>query len=218
MHQYRIEVVGLQFYDAAQIQKILRSKRKAMDTALGLNVCSGEIIYLLSELEEDVKFNAMLNGNQYTIVIREETHTILNLQDDFTNESNSTAQQLINVIIKTAFRDTKMKQIGRQPRFFDVDQPINCAANIMIWQGFKASAFQSQMGCTLVMDSIFKFMSTQTCLQRIAEIQKNYDRTQNGQFKYAVETEFMRNSVIANWGNKRTYYVDEIAWDKTPVS
>lgn len=80
-----------------------------MDASLGLNVCSGEIIYLLSELEEDVKFNATLNGNQYTIVIREETHTILNLQDQFTNESNSTAQQLINVIIKTAFRDTKMK-------------------------------------------------------------------------------------------------------------
>lgn len=28
VHQYRIEIVGLQFYDAAQIQKILRFKRK----------------------------------------------------------------------------------------------------------------------------------------------------------------------------------------------
>lgn len=43
----------------------------------------------------------------------------------------------------------------------------------MIWQGFKASAFQSQVGCTLVMDSIFKFMSTQTCLDRIIEIKQN---------------------------------------------
>ena len=121
------------------------------------------------------------------------------------------------MILKNAFKDTKMKQIGRAPRFFDVEQPIQCAANIMIWQGFKASAFQSQMGCTLVMDSIFKFMSTKSCLDRIIEIQQQY-RDNKAQFKIAVEQEFSQKSCIANWGNKRTYFVDEVVWNKTPAN
>lgn len=42
----------------------------------------------------------------------------------------------------------------------------------MIMPGFKASAFQTELGCTLALDSIFKFMSTTTCLEKIREIKQ----------------------------------------------
>lgn len=42
------------------------------------------------------------------------------LSDKFNNSDNSVAQNLLNIIIKQAFRDTDLKQIGKTPRFFDV--------------------------------------------------------------------------------------------------
>lgn len=43
-----------------------------------------------------------------------------------------------------------------------------------MWSGFKASAIQSEFGCTLAVDNIFKFMSTTTCLARMYELKRNY--------------------------------------------
>ena len=52
------------------------------------------------------------------------------------------SQNLINVIIKQAFRDTDLKQIGKIPRFFDTKNVIDLAqSKLRILSGFKASAF-----------------------------------------------------------------------------
>ncbi len=139
------------------------------------------------------------------------------MSQQFTNSENSVAQNLLNIIIKAAFRDTRLKQIGKAPRFFDVANPIqNAGEGLMIWQGFKASAFQSQVGCTLVMDSIFKFMSTKTCLDRIVELKRDAASAQQWQLR--VRQEFQGKSIIADWGNKRTYFVDDVDFDATPLN
>lgn len=88
--------------------------------------------------------------------------------------------------------------------------------DIKIWSGFKASAFQSEFGCTLAIDNIFKFMATKTCLQRIYEI-KQESHSQH-QFEQIVKLEFVNKSVIADWGNKRTYIVNDIDFEKNPIN
>lgn len=40
--QYRLEILGMQVWDANLVQKILRFKRSALEKALGLHVPSGE--------------------------------------------------------------------------------------------------------------------------------------------------------------------------------
>ena len=88
-------------------------------------------------------------------------------------ESQSVMHQLLNIIIKSAFRETNLKQIGKAPRFFDVSNPILMQqAGLQIWSGFKAAAVQSKLGTMLCMDSIFKFMSTKSCLEQINEMQR----------------------------------------------
>mmetsp|Transcript_12297 Transcript_12297/g.16684 ORF Transcript_12297/g.16684 Transcript_12297/m.16684 type:complete len:91 (-) Transcript_12297:1403-1675(-) len=78
---------------------------------------------------------------------------------------------IFNLIINQAFRETNLKQIGRSPRFFDLEKPIDLSRqNLMIMPGFKASAFQTELGCTLAIDSVFKFMCTTTCLSKIKEL------------------------------------------------
>ena len=107
-----------------------------------------------------------------------------------------------------------MKQIGRSPRFFDIENPIDLSRqNLMVMPGFKASAFQTELGCTLAIDSVFKFMCTTTCLQKINELRNNSNSENH--FKQLVITEFSRKSVIGNWGSKRTYIVHDVDFEKS---
>jgi hypothetical protein len=95
-----------------------------LEKALGLNVVSGESIYVLTELEESAKFDVSFRSVKYTIVIDKSSQSIVQLNGEFSNSANSVSQNLINIIIKQAFRETNLKQIGKVPRFFDVQHPI----------------------------------------------------------------------------------------------
>ena len=124
---------------------------------------------------------------------------------------------IINCVINQAFRETNLKQIGRQPRFFDVKNPVDLSnVGLKMWSGFKASALQTVMGCTVAIDNIFKFATTQTVLERIRQIKdKAYD---NKEYRQQVCDEFVNKSIIADWGNMRTYIVSDVDFEKNPVS
>lgn len=79
-------------------------------------------------------------------------------------------QTVLNLIIKAAFKDTKMKQIGRRPNFFDMENPVFFPGNIKVLKGYKTSAYQTQLGLTLTVDTTSKFMSTKTCLESFKEL------------------------------------------------
>lgn len=86
-------------------------------------------------------------------------------------EDHKIFHTLLNIIIKDAFRNTNLKQIGKAPRFFDTSKALSIPeAGLKMWSGFKASAFAYESGMTLVIDNITKFMSTRSCLERIYEI------------------------------------------------
>ena len=69
------------------------------------------------------------------------------------------------------------------------------------------------MGCTLAIDSVFKFMTTTTCLEKIRELKSRSHS--DHQYEQAVKLEFNRKSVIGNWGAKRTYIVHDIDFEKS---
>lgn len=130
-------------------------------------------------------------------------------------EDHNVFHTLLNIIIKDAFRGTKLKQIGKAPKFFNMDKGINMPeSGLMMWPGFKASAFAYQSGITLVIDNINKFMSTVSCLDRINEI---FDRDR----KFAhpkILKEFKGKSIVAQWGNKKTYIVRDVIFTSNPIS
>lgn len=84
-----------------------------------------------------------------------------------------------------------------------------------MWPGFRASAFSYNMGMTLVLDNVNKFMSTKTCLDRMYEIVKHEQKSNHVSI---MNGEFVGASVIANWGNKKAYTVNSICWDKNPMN
>jgi hypothetical protein len=131
-------------------------------------------------------------------------------------EDHNIIHNLINIIIKQAFRETNLRQIGKQPRFFDVSKAIVVEnTGLQACPGFRASAFNYASGMTLVLDSINKFISSRSCLERIQEIMKSEYIEDK---KARVKEEFQYKSVIGTWGNKKAYIVEDVIFHKTPVT
>lgn len=72
----------------------------------------------------------------------------------------------------------------------------------------------SETGVTVAVDTLFRFMSTITCLDKINEIKRQANS--DHRFKELVDSEVVGSSIIADWGNKRTYKIDAIDWNTNP--
>jgi nickel-dependent lactate racemase len=113
-------------------------------------------------------------------------------------------------------RETNLKQIGRQPNFFDMSRPIELPRDgLRIYQGFKASIQNTQMGLTVAVDKIYKCISTQTCYDKILEMKQRHRDPEK--WKYAVNMEFANKSIMANWGARQTYIVSGVDFEKNLV-
>ena len=184
---------------------------------MGIHVISGKNIFTITPLEESILIKAEYKSQQYDVTIDATTKHFLNGAsiDGVRMEDHSLVQNLINIIIKQAFRDTNLRQIGKAPRFFDVSRSQEIlGSGLQMWPGFRASAFNYQSGLALVIDNINKFMSTTTCLQRIKEIYSLQLKNPESQ----ILREFKGQSVIANWGNKKAYIVNNVIFDKNPIT
>jgi hypothetical protein len=131
-------------------------------------------------------------------------------------EDHNIMHTLLNIIVKQAFRETKLRQIGKQPRFFDVAKAIEVAGTgLQACPGFRASAYNYTSGLTIVIDSINKFISNKSCLERINEI---LDSTDGRDKTMQILREFQNKTVIGAYGHKKTYYVEDIDFKKNPVN
>ena len=132
-------------------------------------------------------------------------------------DQHSVVHTLINLIIKEALRQTHLRQIGKNPRFFDPERSVSLRdVNLQMWPGFKASACTYDKGATMVIENVFKFMSMESCLERIKYLERQAP-TQDD-YERAVIREFRGKSIIANWGNKRAYIVSDVVFNQCPTS
>jgi hypothetical protein len=126
--------------------------------------------------------------------------------------------------MKHAMGDAGLHQLGNRPRFFDASNPINVPElDMQIWQGFKVTAYKYASGCNTVIDSCARFMSTKSVMNRIYEIQGEMDASRYGppttaEFEDEVRRQLVNQSVIANYGNKRTYIVQDIKFNVGPCN
>lgn len=128
-------------------------------------------------------------------------------------EDHSVQSTLINIIIKEAFRQSNLKQIGKIPRFFDPSKALEVeGTGLLIMPGFRASAFNYEQGLAIVIDNVNKFITTKSCLERMHEIGDITDPA----VQEMIHTEFKYSSVIANWGNKKAYIVKNVLFNTNP--
>ena len=129
------------------------SKNNKLQQIVGSFAVSGKSIYTLNELDELISFKTFYRGTTYSIKIDKSTGQAVNLLSNFKNEDNSHSQTILNSILNSAFRETKLKQIGQRPVFFDMDKEIDLSRDgLKIWPGFKASIQHTQLGLTIAVD------------------------------------------------------------------
>jgi len=73
----------------------------------------------------------------------------------------------------------------------------------------------SEVGLTICVDTLFRFMSTITCLDKINQLKR--EAYNDADFMNRINTEVVGSSIIADWGHKRTYIIDGVNFKSTPT-
>jgi len=87
-------------WEAERVHAIIKTKRSALEKALGPFVVSGTSIYILNEIDDSLEFSTTYRGQRCSIKIDKDYGQQVMLSNDFVNKENSVSQNLINVIIK----------------------------------------------------------------------------------------------------------------------
>ena len=159
--------------DAYVVHGVFRNIRRRVESLLGLYVISGKSVFTTTDLTESLLLEAEFQSNKYEVVISADTKKFFSGKSlaQAKMEDHNIIHNLVNIIIKQAFRETNLRQIGKQPRFFDISKAIEVeGSGLQACPGFRASAFNYASGMTLVIDNINKFLSNKSCLERIKEI------------------------------------------------
>jgi hypothetical protein len=210
--------------------KIMDREKSRIEMLIGKYIYSGYNVWTTQRLDQTYSVQAKFMGKKIAVVIDQPSEYTVNTAD-IDNPSRTDCQamnQVLNVIVKQAMSETGMLQFGRRPRFFDSTTPIFCEdLKMQIWSGFKASAYHYSSGNNLIIDNCCRFMSTKTVLDRIDEIYDEMFENSNPQgnknnllqaFQQTCRDEFAHHSIIANYGNKRTYIIQDIKFDLGPCN
>jgi len=133
---------------------------------VGNNLFSTELIEQQLTLDTSKPFF----NRYYTIIIERVSEFLLDDLNSMKMEQHPFALSFINSIIKSCLRNSKLTQIGRNPRFFMPSEARTFNDTVMTWPGFFTSSWIFQRGLYLIIDNISKFLSVDNCLTII------YDR------------------------------------------
>jgi hypothetical protein len=103
----------------------------------------GSNLFSTCEIEERITLEttAPFYGRFYTIVIEKCSAFLLDDLNDSKMEDHPVALSFINSIIKNSLRNSQLRQIGRNPRFFMPAQAKVFQNQVETWPGFFTSSW-----------------------------------------------------------------------------
>jgi hypothetical protein len=217
--------VNTKMYTPFEMGKIVGRIKRKLESLIGQFMHHGYNIWTTQKVPETYVIDSQHLGTPIQIKIDHEAEHLVN-PSDINHPDRSQSQSMnhfLNIIIKQAMGSTGLLQFGQRPRFFDSKNPLEVESlNMQIWSGFKVSANRYSDCCTLVIDNCCRFMSTRSVLSRIQDIYDQMEEEQNpvdvAKFQQRCRAEIAGKSVIANYGNKKTYMVQDINFDLSPCS
>ena len=128
VYYYHINVFPeIKMHDTYILYGLLRDCKKKLDQTLGLYIYSGSNIFTTTNLEdEDLVITHKYKGTDYTIEVPLSSKRFIagKGKHKIRMEDHKIFHTLLNIIIKDAFRNTDLKQIGKAPRYFDTNKPL----------------------------------------------------------------------------------------------
>ncbi|XP_068122739.1 UV radiation resistance-associated gene protein isoform X3 [Hyperolius riggenbachi] len=133
-----------------------------------------------------------------------------------TNElppSSPTCFQFYNIIFRRILTLMNMQQIGRN--YYNPNDAIEVKAHrLTLWPGFATSILQYESSILLNVDISHKVMRNETVLDLMQNIYSSSDK----RFFHDICYKELVGQIILTGYNKKTYRIDEIAWDMNPQS
>ncbi|XP_022111916.1 piwi-like protein 1 [Acanthaster planci] len=120
--------------------------------------------------------------------------------------------QLYNVIFRRIMRILSMSQVGRHYYSPDLATMIP-QHKLEIWPGYVTAIHEYSSGLMLQLDVSHKVLCYQTVLDTMTEIYRRNEDT----FKDECTRQIVGTIVLTRYNNQ-TYRVDDIAWNKNPLS
>ncbi|CAG4918650.1 unnamed protein product [Colias eurytheme] len=120
--------------------------------------------------------------------------------------------QIFNLTIRKCFYLMNLQLMGRD--FFDPDAKVDIPEyKLQIWPGYKTTINQYEDRLLMVTEITHKILRLDTVLQMLRE----YASTKGANYKRSFVEDVSGQIVMTDY-NKKTYRVDDVAWNETPKS
>ncbi|CAB3247796.1 unnamed protein product [Arctia plantaginis] len=120
--------------------------------------------------------------------------------------------QVFNIIIRKCFNILRLQLMGRD--YFDPIAKIDVPEfKLQIWPGYKTTINQYEDRLLMVTEITHKVLRLDTVLQMLNE----YLATKGSNYKKIFLEDLVGKIVMTDY-NKRTYRVDDVTWDASPLS
>lgn len=103
-YQYALSVTPNEIFESAIVHDIMITKNRRLFKLLGSFVPSGQMIFTLEPIAEDVVVETSFKNRACVIQIEKNTETVVRFTPEFVNRQNSVVQALFNILFKQAFR------------------------------------------------------------------------------------------------------------------
>lgn len=174
---YEITISPDVLMDSFLQHQVFRLLKKRLEGLFGLYVISGRSLFCTLEIAETLILTTNFRDIDYVVKIDASTKHYFEGQNiaELKMGDRNLGHNLVNILIKQAFRETNLRQIGKNPRFFDLERCEDIkGSELQMWPGFRAAAYNYSQGFAIVVDNVTKFMTTKSCLERINEIRYIY--------------------------------------------
>ena len=166
--------------------QIVHQAKRFLSAIFMRYVQSGRTIFTTTELVEPLEAEYTYQQTLYKLMVPHDVKSCFDSKNlsERDKEDHPQIHNFLNNLVKRACVESKYQQIGKQPKFFDSNSKFAVDGGLVAYSGFKASTYTCSASTTIVIDHIFKFTTSQSCLSKIDEIVAAYGG--KGEWKDAV--------------------------------
>ena len=191
--------------------KLIRSVEDEVSRLVGAHTVSGINLFAVRENQEVLTVLCTSEGAEYVMTLRH----VRRVTTEFSQGRKDT-QLVLNVILKRALREMGFRQLTRLPKFFNPGRenivPLT-QYSLEIWRGYTAELTMRLGGPFINIDFSSKIVHTRTLNDEMIDVM----RDTQGDIE-EVRSRFTGRIVIARYGNRRCYRVDDICMHMHPTN
>ncbi|XP_035708343.1 piwi-like protein Siwi [Folsomia candida] len=183
--------------------RVKKTLLRAHQTVLGAYIFDGSSLYLSHRLSPEplILSSLHVNGTMVELSVR----LVASL-----DPTDVVYLQIYNIIVRKCLEFMELEELGRH--FYDRHQAIKIEAHrLELWPGYKTSMRNHERGVLLGVEITHKVLRTDNCLHVMTRLRGEQN------YQHVIKEELVGAVVMTHY-NRKTYRVDDIDWDNSPMS